>query len=67
MKTQFLTKLLAYAYRNYGVLGFEDLYGGLGASGTDPLTGKRNEYSDRDFNDVVMAVDIGAANIKDLY
>lgn len=61
-----LQHVVAYAYKNYIVLGFEDLYGDLWAKGTDSLTGKRNENSDRDFNDVVMVVDIGEANVKEL-
>lgn len=61
-----LQHVVAYAYNNYILLGFEDLYGGLRATGTDPLTGKKNENSDRDFNDVVMVVDIGKANVRDL-
>ncbi len=61
-----LQHVVAYAYNNYILLGFEDLYGDLWATGTDPLTGKRNENSDRDFNDVVMVVDIGEANVKEL-
>lgn len=61
-----LQHVVAYAYNNYIMLGFEDLYGDLGATGVDPLTGKRNERSDRDFNDVVMVVDIGEANMREL-
>ncbi|GAB4365711.1 MAG: hypothetical protein Kow00121_02510 [Elainellaceae cyanobacterium] len=61
-----LQHVVAYAYNNYILLGFEDLYGALGATGVDPLTGKRNERSDRDFNDVVMVVDIGEANVRNL-
>jgi hypothetical protein len=61
-----LQHVVAYAYQNYVILGFEDLYGGLWATGTDFLTGKQNEYSDRDFNDVVVVIDIGEANVKNL-
>jgi hypothetical protein len=61
-----LQHVVAYAYRNYLILGFEDLYGDLWAKGTDPLTGKANESSDRDFNDVVLVVDIGEANVREL-
>lgn len=61
-----LQHVVAYAYKNYIMLGFEDLYGGLYASGIDSNTGKYNESSDRDFNDVVMVVDVGEANIKEL-
>lgn len=61
-----LQHVVAYAYNNYIVLGFEDLYGDLWASGMDAATGKYNENSDRDFNDVVMVIDIGAANVKEL-
>jgi Domain of unknown function (DUF4114)/PEP-CTERM motif len=46
--------------KKYLVLGFEDLYGKLNA------TGGKNEYSDRDFNDAVVAVDIGEKNVNAL-
>ena len=61
-----LQHAVAYAYNNYILLGFEDLYGGLGASGVDSATGKSNEGSDRDFNDVVVVLDIGEKNVKEL-
>lgn len=61
-----LQHVVAYAYNNYIVLGFEDLYGDLWASGIDAATGKYNENSDRDFNDVVMVIDIGEANVQEL-
>ncbi|MEH2005779.1 DUF4114 domain-containing protein [Nostoc sp.] len=61
-----LQHVVAYAYNNYIILGFEDLYGGLQASGIDSATGKANENSDRDFNDVVIVLDIGEANVKQL-
>jgi hypothetical protein len=61
-----LQHVVAYAYQNYIILGFEDLYGPLGASGIDPVTGIRNERSDRDFNDVVVVIDVGTANLKHL-
>jgi len=39
------------------ILGFEDLYGELGASGADGSNpGFNNQNSDRDFNDVVIAL-----------
>jgi hypothetical protein len=57
---------VAYAYKNYILLAFEDLYGGLHASGQDAATGKWNEGSDRDFNDVVVVLDIGEKNVKHL-
>jgi hypothetical protein len=57
---------VAYAYKNYILLGFEDLYGALRASGQDAATGKWNENSDRDFNDVVVVLDIGEKNVKAL-
>ncbi|NES01838.1 MAG: DUF4114 domain-containing protein [Okeania sp. SIO2F4] len=47
-----LEHLVAWEYENYVVLGFEDLYGPLGA--TDPP----NQNSDRDFNDVVFVLDL---------
>jgi hypothetical protein len=61
-----LQHVFAAAYKNYLVLGFEDLYGGLGASGMDPNTGRWNEASDRDFNDAVVVLDIGEANVNSL-
>jgi hypothetical protein len=61
-----LQHAVAYAYNNYILLAFEDLYGGLHASGVDSATGKWNEGSDRDFNDVVVVLDIGEANVKAL-
>lgn len=61
-----LQHVFAAAYKNYLVLGFEDLYGDLGAWGQDPNTGKWNEGSDRDFNDAVVVVDIGEDNVKSL-
>jgi Domain of unknown function (DUF4114)/PEP-CTERM motif len=61
-----LQHAVAYAYNNYILLAFEDLYGGLNASGVDSKTGKWNEGSDRDFNDVVVVLDIGEENVKEL-
>jgi Domain of unknown function (DUF4114)/PEP-CTERM motif len=61
-----LQHAVAYAYNNYILLAFEDLYGGLYASGVDSATGKWNEGSDRDFNDVVVVLDIGEANVRAL-
>ncbi|MEH2128442.1 DUF4114 domain-containing protein [Nostoc sp.] len=61
-----LQHAVAYAYNNYILLAFEDLYGGLYASGVDSATGKWNEGSDRDFNDVVVVLDVGEANVKAL-
>ncbi|RCJ28157.1 PEP-CTERM domain protein [Nostoc sp. ATCC 43529] len=61
-----LQHAVAYAYNNYIILAFEDLYGGLHASGIDSATGKSNEGSDRDFNDVIVVLDIGQANVNDL-
>jgi hypothetical protein len=51
-----LSHLIAYNYfdavekANYTIVGFEDLWGELGA------TGGKNQGSDRDFNDVVFAI-----------
>jgi hypothetical protein len=61
-----LQHTVAYAYNNYIILGFEDLYGDLKASGVDALTGRQNENSDRDFNDVVVVLDLGKENIDHL-
>ena len=61
-----LQHAVAYAYNNYILVAFEDLYGGLHASGVDSATGKWNEGSDRDFNDVVVVLDVGEANVKAL-
>lgn len=55
-----LQHLVAYAYKGYILMGFEDLYGGLHASGG------KNENSDRDFNDAVFVLDIGEKNVQDL-
>ena len=56
-----LQHVVGYEYtddlgENWIILGFEDLYGELDASGIDAATGLENEGSDRDFNDVVIAV-----------
>ncbi|ODG97470.1 PEP-CTERM domain protein [Nostoc sp. KVJ20] len=61
-----LQHAVAYAYNNYIILAFEDLYGGLHASGVDSATGKWNEGSDRDFNDVIVVLDVGEANVREL-
>jgi len=61
-----LQHVVAYAYNNYLLLGFEDLYGERGATGIDPTTGKANEQSDRDFNDAVFVIDLGEDNIREL-
>ncbi len=61
-----LQHAVAYAFDKYLMIGFEDLYGDLWASGQDGATGSWNENSDRDFNDVVFMVDIGEANVKSL-
>lgn len=55
-----LQHAVAYAYNNYILIGFEDLFGDLYASGG------QNEYSDRDFNDVVVVLDIGERNVNAL-
>jgi membrane protein involved in colicin uptake len=55
-----LQHVVAYAYGNYILMGFEDLYGEKGA------TGGKNQASDRDFNDGVFVIDIGAANVQAL-
>ncbi|MBG1264793.1 DUF4114 domain-containing protein [Nostoc commune] len=46
-----LNHVISYAYNNYIILGFEDVYG---------------TASDRDFNDLVVVLDIGEANVKAL-
>jgi len=61
-----LQHVFAASYKNYLVLGFEDLYGALGAWGEDTATGKWNQGSDRDFNDAVVVVDIGEKNVQAL-
>ncbi|MCU0566133.1 MAG: DUF4114 domain-containing protein [Oculatellaceae cyanobacterium Prado106] len=55
-----LQHVVAYAYKNYILLGFEDLWGEKDA------TGGNNQKSDRDFNDAVFVLDIGAANVRNL-
>lgn len=46
-----LNHVISYSYNNYVILGFEDVYG---------------TASDRDFNDLVVVLDIGEANVKAL-
>ncbi len=55
-----LQHVVSYTYgKKYLVMGFEDLYGkGCMAEG------KFGENSDRDFNDTVFVVDIGAKNVR---
>ncbi len=55
-----LQHVVSYAYNNYILVGFEDLYGDGSKSG------KFDEKSDRDFNDVVVVLDIGEDNVKAL-
>ena len=55
-----LQHVVAYAYENYIMLGFEDLWGAKGA------TGGKNQQSDRDFNDAVFVLDIGKDNVQNL-
>ncbi|OLP16434.1 hypothetical protein BST81_20855 [Leptolyngbya sp. 'hensonii'] len=55
-----LEHMVSYVYKDYLILGFEDLYGPKG------LFGGKNEGSDRDFNDVLFVVDIGKTNILNL-
>jgi hypothetical protein len=59
-----LQHAVAYAYKNYILMGFEDLYGAQGAYGRDAKTGRWNEGSDRDFNDAVFVVDVGEKNVQ---
>lgn len=61
-----LQHVVSYVSGNYLLLGFEDLYGKLGATGTDAETGRKNESSDRDFNDSVFAIKIGKSNARQL-
>ncbi|MBE9009244.1 DUF4114 domain-containing protein [Pseudanabaenaceae cyanobacterium LEGE 13415] len=54
-----LQHVVAYAVgTRHILLGFEDLFGELGASGG------RNQNSDRDFNDAVFIVDVGEDNLR---
>jgi Domain of unknown function (DUF4114)/PEP-CTERM motif len=55
-----LQHVVAYAYKNYILMGFEDLWGEKGA------TGGKNQSSDRDFNDTVFVLDIGEGNVRNL-
>lgn len=66
LNSDFLQHVVAYAVDDYLLVGFEDLYGAKGATGVDPRTGRSNENSDRDFNDVVFAIDIGRKNLDEL-
>lgn len=54
-----LQHVVAYAIgTRHILLGFEDLFGDLGA------TGGKNQNSDRDFNDAVFVVDVGEENLR---
>lgn len=56
-----LQHAIGYLFGNrFLLLGFEDLYGGLNA------TGGLNERSDRDFNDTVFVIDLGQSNVADV-
>jgi hypothetical protein len=55
-----LQHVVAYAYKGYIMLGFEDLWGAKDAEGG------KNQKSDRDFNDAVFVLDIGEANVRNL-
>jgi hypothetical protein len=55
-----LQHVVAYAYKGYIMLGFEDLWGEKGA------TGGKNQKSDRDFNDAVFVLDLGEENVRNL-
>jgi hypothetical protein len=55
-----LQHVVSYAVGNYIMLGFEDLFGDKGA------TGGKNQNSDRDFNDTVIVLDLGADNVREL-
>ncbi len=55
-----LQHVVAYAYGNYVMLGFEDLWGAKGAKGGN------NQQSDRDFNDAVFVLDLGKDNIDNI-
>jgi MYXO-CTERM domain-containing protein len=61
-----LQHAVGYGIGDYLLLGLEDLYGKLWATGQDAKTGKWNESSDRDFNDVVVAVKLGEKNVSRL-
>jgi hypothetical protein len=61
-----LQHAVGYGIGDFLLLGKEDLYGDLWAKGQDAKTGKWNENSDRDFNDVVVAVKLGEKNISRL-
>ena len=51
-----LQHIVAFEFGEFVIVGFEDLYGPLGATDVDPNTGIKNQNSDRDFNDVVFAI-----------
>jgi hypothetical protein len=56
-----LQHAIGYLFENrYVLLGWEDLYGDLNA------TGGKNQKSDRDFNDAVFVIDIGDGNLADV-
>jgi Domain of unknown function (DUF4114)/PEP-CTERM motif len=57
-----LEHVVSYEYRDYIVVGFEDLFGPEGFSGG----GNVDLTADRDFNDVVFVVDVGENNLDDI-
>lgn len=53
-----LSHLVAYEYKGFVILGFEDLLG------PEKGIGDRNENSDRDFNDVMFVADLPVSQSK---
>jgi hypothetical protein len=55
-----LDHLVAYEYKDYLILGFEDLYGPLGSK----AGGNIDLSADRDYNDAVLVLNISKSNLK---
>lgn len=55
-----LDHVVAYEYKDHLLVGFEDLFGPSGST----AGGNGNSQADRDFNDVVLVVDVGKDNLE---
>jgi hypothetical protein len=55
-----LDHLVAYEYKDYLILGFEDLYGPVGST----AGGNIDSVADRDFNDAVFVLNIPKSNLR---
>ena len=57
-----LDHVVAYEYKDHLLVGFEDLFGPSGST----AGGNGDSQADRDFNDVVLVVDFGKDNLKQI-